>query len=80
MPKLVQPNRIIRKQGSKRYPAIVMYPEDVHAKAVNENHWRPRMGHKYAYSDLIRQLMRAEALFIERHGKSILDMEFPETK
>lgn len=60
----------------KRYSSIIMYPEDVKAKKVIEDFWRPKMNHRYSFADILRALTRAEAKIIERTEKSILD-SFP---
>lgn len=58
-----------------RYPAIVMYQEDVEARRINEEYWKKRMGHKYAYAEVMRLLQRGEAKNIQAHGKSLLTEE-----
>ena len=73
-PKEINPRRIRSVYKGKRYPSIIMYVEDINAQKINAEHWRPRVGDKYSYSDILRNLARAEARCIRRNGKSLLDM------
>ena len=70
----VTPRKIRSSYKGKRYPSIIMYPEDLSAQKVNATHWRPRAGDKYSYSDVLRRLSRTEALCIKRFGKSLIDL------
>ncbi len=61
-----------KTKGMKRYPAILMYPEDIAAKKVNESYWKPKMGRKFAYAEIMRKLQLLEAKTIKETGKSLL--------
>jgi len=45
----------------RRLPAIILYKDDLAAKKIVEKYWRHIMGPKYAFADVVRQLIRHEA-------------------
>lgn len=78
-PKFVKaPKPAKRPRIVLRYPPINMYPEDVRAKKVIAEYHRPRKGHKYAFSDVLRDLARLEAKHIKETGHSLLDLKEPD--
>jgi hypothetical protein len=50
-----------------------MYPEDVAAKKINETFWKKKLGYRYSYAEVMRQLSRKEAESLKTLGKSLLE-------